>query len=75
MEAVWAVRREMACTLDDILARRTRALLRDRDATAAAAPAVAELVAPLLGWSPEESRAEVDRFVALAARERASVGA
>ena len=75
VEAVWAVRREMACTLDDILARRTRALLRDRDATAAAAPAVAELVAPLLGWSPEESRAEVDRFVALAARERASVGA
>jgi glycerol-3-phosphate dehydrogenase len=75
VEAVWAVRREMAHTLEDVLARRTRALLRDRDAAALAAPAVAELVAPLLGWSPEQSRAEVDGFTALAARERASVGA
>jgi glycerol-3-phosphate dehydrogenase len=75
VEAVWAVRREMACTLDDVLARRTRALLRDRDASADAAPAVAGLVAPLLAWSPEQTRAEADRFVALAARERASVGA
>jgi glycerol-3-phosphate dehydrogenase len=75
VEAVWAVRREMARTLDDVLARRTRALLRDRDAAAHAAPAVADLIAPLLGWSPDRTQAEVDRFVALAARERASVGA
>ena len=74
VEAVWAVRREMARTLDDVLARRTRALLRDRDATADAAPAVAGLLAPLLGWSPEQTRREIDRFVALTLRERASVG-
>jgi glycerol-3-phosphate dehydrogenase len=74
VEAVWAVRREMACALDDVLARRTRALLRDRDATADAAPAVAGLLAPLLGWSPEQTRREIDRFAALALRERASVG-
>jgi glycerol-3-phosphate dehydrogenase len=75
VEAVWAVRSEMGCTLDDVLARRTRALLRDRDAAALAAPAVAELMAPLLGWSPEATQAEIEGFTARAARERASVGA
>ncbi|MGH9062511.1 MAG: FAD-dependent oxidoreductase, partial [Acidimicrobiales bacterium] len=55
-EAVYAARHEMAHTLIDILSRRTRALLRDRVATARAAPAVAALVAPELGWDGDESR-------------------
>ena len=42
-EAVHAVRHEMATTLDDVLARRTRAHLFDRAASLAAAPAVAAL--------------------------------
>ena len=37
-EAVWAVRHEMAGTLADVLARRTRALILDREATAAGGP-------------------------------------
>ena len=37
-EAVWAARHEMAHTLADVLARRTRALILDRDAAAEAAP-------------------------------------
>ncbi len=37
-EAVWSARHEMVHTLADVLARRTRALLLDRDATVAAAP-------------------------------------
>ncbi|MFI5047527.1 MAG: FAD-dependent oxidoreductase, partial [Acidimicrobiia bacterium] len=48
-EAVFAVREEMACCLDDVLSRRTRARVLDRDATAVAAPAVAALLAPELG--------------------------
>ena len=43
-EAVYAVRHEMATTLDDVLTRRTRAHLFDRPATLAAAPAVAALI-------------------------------
>jgi glycerol-3-phosphate dehydrogenase len=72
-EAVWAAREEMARTLEDVLSRRTRALLRDRDATTAAAPAVAALVAPTLGWSAADVSAECARFDAVAARERAAV--
>jgi len=69
-EAVWAVRAEMARTLEDILSRRTRALILDREATAAAAPAVAALVAPELGWSESETAAETARFLALVDQER-----
>jgi glycerol-3-phosphate dehydrogenase len=70
VEALYAARYEMATTLDDVLSRRTRARLRGRDATAAAAPAVAELVAAELGWSVEEQARQVADYRAAAARER-----
>src|SRR5690606_13410437 len=63
-EAVHAVRAEMATTLDDVLARRTRALLLDRAATVAAAGDVAGLIGPELGWDAGASRAEAEAFVA-----------
>jgi len=63
-EAVFAVRYEMACTLDDILSRRTRAVILDARATMAAAPEVAALIAPELGWSGEEEQRQVTAFVA-----------
>jgi glycerol-3-phosphate dehydrogenase len=52
VEAVWAVRREMALTLDDVLSRRTRAGLRRARATAEAAGAVASLLDPEWGRDP-----------------------
>jgi glycerol-3-phosphate dehydrogenase len=70
VEALYAARYEMATTLDDVLSRRTRARLRGRDATAAAAPAVAELIAAELGWSVEEQARQVADYRAAAARER-----
>src|SRR3954469_7678999 len=60
-EAVYAARYEMVVTLDDIFARRTRARLLARNATAAVAEDVAALVAPDLGWSDDEQRAQVER--------------
>jgi glycerol-3-phosphate dehydrogenase len=71
VEAVWAAREEMAVTLDDVLSRRTRALLHDRDATAAAAPSVASLLAPVLGWSAAEAASQCTAFEERVARERA----
>ena len=57
-EAVWAVRREMARTVEDVLARRTRALLLDAKASLEAAPTVARLLAEELGkdqsWETEQ---------------------
>src|SRR5271157_574461 len=44
-EVVWAVRAEMAQTVEDVLARRTRALLLGARASIEAAPRVAELMA------------------------------
>jgi glycerol-3-phosphate dehydrogenase len=44
-EVVWAARYEMARTVEDVLARRTRALFLDARAAIEAAPAVADLLA------------------------------
>ena len=44
-EVVWAARHEMARTVEDVLARRTRALFLDARAAIEAAPAVAKLLA------------------------------
>jgi glycerol-3-phosphate dehydrogenase len=61
-EAVYAVRAEMATTLDDVLSRRTRARLLARDATARAAEDVARLLAPELGWDEARIAAEVEGY-------------
>ena len=44
-EVIWAVREEMARTLEDVLARRTRSLLLDAKASLEIAPKVASLIA------------------------------
>lgn len=58
-EAVYAVRHEMARSVDDVLSRRTRARLLARDATADAAAEVGRLIAPVLGLSDAEVDAQV----------------
>ncbi len=73
-EAVYAVRYEMARDLDDVLARRARCVVLARDASAAAAPAVARLLAPELGWSEAETVAQVERFLAGVDAERLAAG-
>jgi glycerol-3-phosphate dehydrogenase len=73
-EAVYAVRHEMATTLDDVLSRRTRARLLGRDATAAAAESVAALIAPELGWDAARTAAEVTSYRAALTEERTHAG-
>jgi glycerol-3-phosphate dehydrogenase len=73
-EAVHAARHEMATTIDDVLARRTRARLQARDASAAAAPVVGSLLARELGWGAEETDRQVAAYVALVEAERAAPG-
>ncbi len=68
-EAVYAVRHEMATTLDDVLARRTRAHLIERAASLAAAADVAALIQPELGWSDEETAEQVGHYAAMCAAE------
>ncbi len=61
-EVVYACRHEMAMTLDDVLARRTRILLEDRDRGAGIVDDVAVLMAGELGWSPEQQKAMSDAY-------------
>ena len=74
-EAVYAVRWEMAQTVDDVLSRRTRARLLARDASAGAAPDVAALMGDELGWSPEKRQQQVEQYTASVAAEREALGA
>jgi glycerol-3-phosphate dehydrogenase len=57
-EVVWAVREEMARTVEDVLARRTRALFLNARAALRMAPRVAQLMAEELkqpaGWAGEQ---------------------
>ncbi|TVR13659.1 MAG: glycerol-3-phosphate dehydrogenase/oxidase [Balneolaceae bacterium] len=48
-EVIWGVRNEMAMTVEDILSRRTRALLLDAKASVEMAPEVAKLMAQEMG--------------------------
>jgi glycerol-3-phosphate dehydrogenase len=61
----------MARTLDDVLARRTRARVLAREASVTAAPAVAALLAPELGWSDDERDRQVCAYRASVAAEPA----
>ena len=62
-EVVWAARYEMARTVEDVLARRTRALLLDARAAMEAAPTVAGLLARELGRSDEWAAKDLANFL------------
>jgi glycerol-3-phosphate dehydrogenase len=65
-EVVWAARYEMARTVEDVLARRTRALFLDARAAMEAAPAVAALLANELGRSKAWRDEDLQRFLTVA---------
>jgi glycerol-3-phosphate dehydrogenase len=61
-EVIWAARNEMARTLEDVLARRTRALFLNAKAAIRMAPRVAALLAQELGKDKSWQVAQVDDF-------------
>lgn len=65
-EIIWAARREMARTVEDVLSRRTRSLLLDARAALEAAPRVASLLARELGKTEDWAREQVRSFETLA---------
>jgi glycerol-3-phosphate dehydrogenase len=65
-EVVWAARHEMARTVEDVLSRRTRALLLDARASIEAAPAAAGLLAEELSRDGGWAQAQVAEYTALA---------
>ncbi|HTJ78363.1 MAG TPA: glycerol-3-phosphate dehydrogenase/oxidase [Rariglobus sp.] len=65
-EVVWHARHEMARTVEDVLARRTRALLLDARASIEAAPVVARLLAAELGRDAAWQRDQIKTYTTLA---------
>ncbi len=65
-EVVWAARNEMAQTVEDVLARRTRALFLNARAALQMAPAAARLMADELGLDSDWQAAQLQAFEGVA---------
>ena len=65
-EILWAVREEMAMSVEDALSRRTRCLLLDAEASISVAPRVARIMADELGHDDSWCKAQVDAYTELA---------
>jgi glycerol-3-phosphate dehydrogenase len=72
VEAVYAASHEAALHLDDVLARRTRISIETFDRGLQAAPGIARLIAPVLGWDDARIAREIAHYEARVAAERAS---
>ena len=68
-EVPWAARRELALSIDDVLARRTRLSQELPDRGAAVAPRVAELLGGVLGWDEARRAREVEGYLESARRQ------
>lgn len=62
-ELRYAIRHELACTLADLLIRRTHLAFETRDHGSSVAGAAAAIAGPLLGWGPNDCSCAVDAFV------------
>ncbi len=65
-ELVWSIRNEQARTVEDLLSRRTRALLLDSKACIEIATKVAKLIASELNYNETWIKEEVSRFESVA---------
>ena len=61
-EILYAVRQESAVCVEDILSRRLGIQFYDWRLAAQAAPVVAAIAAKELGWSPEQTRSELNAY-------------
>ena len=72
-EIYYAVSHEGARTVDDVISRRTRIAFEAHNQGLDLADAIAEIIAPVLGWSTKERRASVAAYESLVVRELAAL--
>src|SRR5690606_12968141 len=65
-QVIWAVRNEMAMTVEDVLSRRIRMLFLDAHAAIQAAPEVARLMAEEMGKDESWQEEQLQNFTVLA---------
>jgi glycerol-3-phosphate dehydrogenase len=70
-EVAWAVRHELALSVDDVLSRRLRLSPELADRGAVVAPRVAAIMARELGWGPSREALETETYLTAARREYA----
>jgi glycerol-3-phosphate dehydrogenase len=68
-EVAWAVERELALSLDDVLSRRLRLSMSRRDRGESIAPRVAAIMGERLGWDTQRQATEVAQYLETARRE------
>jgi len=71
-EALFAVRHEMATTVDDVLSRRTRSRLLGRDDSAVAAAEVGRLIGDELDWTASDLDRSAEEYQSSIRHERTS---
>lgn len=71
-EVVYGTTHEGALHLDDVLCRRTRISIETFDRGTESCSEVADLMAPVLGWSAEQKEREIAHYLARVAAERES---
>jgi glycerol-3-phosphate dehydrogenase len=72
VEAKYAATHEGALHVEDVLARRTRISIEYAHRGTETAPRVAEILAGVLGWTPQQQQVEVASYAARVAAERQS---
>ena len=65
-EVIWAVKNEMARTVEDFLSRRIRALLLDARKSIEMAPEVARIMAQELDYDPNWVKSQIEEYTELA---------
>uniref|UniRef100_A0A7S4EQB9 Glycerol-3-phosphate dehydrogenase n=3 Tax=Pseudo-nitzschia australis TaxID=44445 RepID=A0A7S4EQB9_9STRA len=58
-DVVWACR-EYACTIEDVLSRRTRLAFLNKDAALEAIPVIADIMAKELGWTSKVKKQQIE---------------
>ena len=67
-EVIWAVRNEMARTVDDFLSRRTRFLLKNAKASIEIAPKIAQIIAKELNKDKKWVKNQIEQFSNIASK-------
>jgi glycerol-3-phosphate dehydrogenase len=66
----WAIKEELAQTLEDLMVRRTQLHFRDRNQGLDVAPRIADRMQGLLGWTDARREEELSAYRAEVARSR-----
>jgi glycerol-3-phosphate dehydrogenase len=72
-EIVYATSHEGACSVDDVISRRTRLSFEAVNHGLHLADEVAALIAPVLGWSAKERKESIAQYIELVEREIAAL--